>query len=98
MKEIKEILGDYLYYFGYTNHPEIENPHAFFNFEEHEQHNLEQFNGYKKLNEEHLKWVINDSDKMKDIQYIIDDPSKLLNISFPDNSELLDKLIMKENK
>ena len=58
MKQMKDILGDTLYYFGYTNHPEIKNPHAFFNFESHSEENLQLFDGFKKLNEEQTQWVV----------------------------------------
>ena len=47
LQYMKDTIGDQLYFFGYSNHPEEENPHAAFNFEEHSEANLKQWNGYR---------------------------------------------------
>ena len=45
-----EELKDLLYFFGYTNHPEQENPYAFFKFDNHSEEHLKNFKGYQKMN------------------------------------------------
>lgn len=44
---VKEVLGDHLYFFGYSNHPTHNNPTQIFKFEEHSEHNLEQYYKFK---------------------------------------------------
>ena len=55
---MKEKIGDQLYFFGYSNHPEEEHNTAFFNFDEHKPENLAQFNGFRRVNEDGLKEVL----------------------------------------
>lgn len=49
---VKEVLGDHLYYFGYTNHPTEENPTEIFKFEKHTEHNLGQYYKFKETCED----------------------------------------------
>jgi len=55
---IKETLDSQLYFFGYANHPEEENATAFFDFADHKPENLEQHYGFRKLNDDSMKEVI----------------------------------------
>ena len=57
VKYIKDKFGDMLYFFGYTNHPEQENPTALYEFDEHTPENLAKFNGFRKQNENAIKLV-----------------------------------------
>ena len=55
---IKETMAEQLYFFGYTNHPEIEHDTAFFDYgDDHKPDHLSDFKGYLKVNEESLKEV-----------------------------------------
>lgn len=58
LKYVKDTIGDQLYYFGYSNHPEEEDFAAGFTFDEHSEENLKQWNGFRKLNEASLKEVL----------------------------------------
>lgn len=51
IENFKEVIGDQLYYFGYSNHPEEENPTAAIHFDEHKEENLKQWMGFRQLNE-----------------------------------------------
>jgi predicted metal-dependent phosphoesterase TrpH len=55
IERIKATNAEYLYYFGYANHPDQENHTAFFEFKDHKPEHLEQFYGYRKDNEKFLK-------------------------------------------
>ena len=51
-------MREQLYFFGYTNHPEIEHETAFFDFgEDHKPDHLIDFKGFIKVNEDSLKEV-----------------------------------------
>ena len=52
--KLRTELKDHLYFFGYTNHPEEEHSTAFFNYEDHEEADLGNFNMFKTLNENAL--------------------------------------------
>jgi len=58
VKYIKDNFADMLYFFGYTNHPEQQNPTALYQFDEHTPENLAKFNGFRKHNEEAIKLVV----------------------------------------
>ena len=50
LNKLKRELKDHLYFFGYTNHPVEEHNTAFFNYEDHEESDLVNFNKFKTLN------------------------------------------------
>jgi len=60
IEHIKKTNADLLYLFGYANHPNEENPTAFFNFENHDPEHLKKFYGFRKINEDSLKQVVKD--------------------------------------
>ena len=45
-------MGEYSYFFGYSNHPEIENKFSFHNYDSHDQDFLHKFEGFKEFNKE----------------------------------------------
>ena len=51
IEHIKKINADLLYLFGYANHPNEENPTAFFNFDNPDPEHLKKFYGFRKINE-----------------------------------------------
>ena len=52
---IKEVMGDHLYFFGYTNHPTEKNFTDIFKFEEHSDYNLNRYYKFRQTNDEQLK-------------------------------------------
>jgi hypothetical protein len=48
---MKDQLRDMLFFWGYTNHPNEENPLAFFNFEDINAEDLSTFKKFEELNE-----------------------------------------------
>lgn len=40
---VKDVMGDYLYFFGYSNHPTEQNATTIFNFDKHTEYNLAQY-------------------------------------------------------
>lgn len=54
---MKDELREMLFFWGYTNHPNEQNPLAFFNFDDINAEDLSQFKKFKELNEKALKNV-----------------------------------------
>ena len=54
---MKQELKDQLYFFGYTNNPEIEHNTAFFEYETHDEADLATFNEFRRVNEKSLAAV-----------------------------------------
>lgn len=50
MTFVKDVLGDYLYFFGYSNHPTEKHDTEVFNFDKHSDHNVELFKKFEKMN------------------------------------------------
>ena len=57
MAKMKQELKDQLYFFGYTNNPEIEHNTAFFEYETHDEADLATFNEFRRVNEKSLAAV-----------------------------------------
>ena len=79
MKELEE----FNYFFGYTNHPEKENPVKIFDYKEHSEKSLEQFEGYKKHNERTTEWILKNQEEVKKIKYHVNAPQDLIVIERP---------------
>ena len=58
LAKMKQELKDQLYFFGYTNHPEIEHNTAFFEYKTHDEADLASFNEFRRVNEKSLVAVI----------------------------------------
>ena len=54
---MKVELRDYLYFYGYTNHPEIEHNTGFFEYSEHAEVDLANWKGFKSWNEKTLSKI-----------------------------------------
>ena len=61
---IKQELGDLLYFFGYSNIDE-ESYSNFYQFDEHTEERKALHNGYKKVNEDSMKYVVNPEKEVK---------------------------------
>ena len=57
IERLKVQLKDYLYYFGYTNHPVEDNDTAFFEYSEHDESDIARFKGFKASNEKVLSEI-----------------------------------------
>lgn len=55
---VKKELEEFNYFFGYTNHPEKENPIKIFDYKEHSEKSLRMYEGFKIVNEETLEWCV----------------------------------------
>ena len=53
--ELKDTLKDHLTYFGYTNHPNLENDTAFFEYNDFDDNDLAMFNSFKTNNKRVLE-------------------------------------------
>lgn len=60
MEFIKETNAEFLYLFGYSNHPNEENRTAFFNFDSHKPEHVEKYYGFRKINEDSIKKLVAD--------------------------------------
>lgn len=55
-----ETNADFMYMFGYSNHPTEENPTAFFEFKDHKPEHLEKYFGFRAHNEQVIKQMAAD--------------------------------------
>jgi hypothetical protein len=76
LKMMGTILADYIYTFGYVAHPEKENSYGFWKHEAHLAEKLELYEKFRDLNKEHSEWGVQNADKIKDIQFNINDAAK----------------------
>ena len=72
MEFIKQEIGPFLYFFGYTNHPDQDNINEYFTYETHEKENLERYYGFKTLNE---RWKSKLCKEDKVYSYKVNDPT-----------------------
>lgn len=83
IEHLKKELEYQLYYFGYCNHPEKENPLAFLKFDEHKPEMLEVFEAFREQNKEAMEWVTKDPESLKKIDYVVNRPEDMVKIDRP---------------
>lgn len=84
------------YFFGYSNHPEKENPIAIFNYKDHNDDNLSQFEAFKQINKETMEWCAKRTETLKDIKYVVNKPGTFVKMDIPDYPEIILKSELKD--
>ena len=90
LSSIQNEVESFLYYFGYVDLPERDNPCGFFQFEKHQPEMVEQFERFKVVNKDMMEWVTRDKEAIRKLDYLCNDPDKLLkDFSYVNPEELL---------
>ena len=90
-------MGEYSYFFGYSNHPEKENKYSFHNFDSHDEELLHKFEGFKEFNKEQKKYLLENKEAINKIEFLLNKPGPPLFIpDFPTDREILKKMKIKD--
>ena len=74
--KMHEILKEVVYFYGYVEHPEKENPTGFFKYDKHDVADLKQYEAFKEVNKESMKYLLSHPDEIEKLDFVINDPSK----------------------
>lgn len=86
----KEQLGDFIHYFGYCDHPKIENPYSFFCYNgSSTQKESDEFLGFREHNRETLEWCITHPEELKKVDYVVNRTEDLIKIENAYHPEMI---------